>query len=153
LGLSDEEDYILPDEVAQKLRMMGIQPTTDQDFYQMMGQTYFIVKDRDVTALMMEDPDLRELYPTLSHLVRTANQDKNTIKEEKLRWRRSCILQLLVKKKPNLQSQAKYDAWVNFGDACFEDTKDGWRGRLFTERIRTYRIEDARQKKKRFLGF
>lgn len=133
-----------------------MQQVTMEDYYQYMGQIYYLVKDEETQALLRDDPDLKELMPALSHLLRTSNfTDKNVVKEMKLRWRRACRIQLMVKKTPRLVSQAKFDAWVNFGYAAIEDAVDGWRGRLVTERIKTYKIETGSQPKswwRRMLG-
>jgi len=119
-----------------------------EDYYQYMGQIYYLVKDEETQALLRDDTDLREIMPALSHLLRTSNfTDKAVIKEMKLRWRRACRIQLMVKKSPSLVSQAKFDAWVNFGYAAIEDAVEGWRGRLVTERIKTYKIETGSTKK------
>jgi hypothetical protein len=141
------------DEVlARVLQGESMQPTTQDDWYQFMGQIYYLVKDDETFQELRDDSDLKVLMPTLSHLLRTSNLDKKTIKEMKLRWRRAVRLQLLCKKNPTLVSQAKFDAWVNFGYAAIEDAKEGWRGRLVTERIKTYKIEMGSKRRGKFLG-
>lgn len=131
----------------------AMKQVTTEDYYQYMGQIYYLVKDEEVQKLLREDPNMKVLMPALSHLLRTSNiTDKTTRREMKLRWRRSCRLQLLVMSSPNLVSIAKFDAWVNFGIAAIEDTDAGWRGRLITERIKTYKVETSAPPRKKILG-
>lgn len=147
--MTQQAGYAFKDETLARLAAsQEMQQVTMEDYYQYMGQIYYLIKDEETQALLRDDPDLRELMPALSHLLRTSNiTDKKVIKEMKLRWRRACRIQLMVKKTPRLVSQAKFDAWVNFGNAAVEDTREGWRGRLVTERIKTYKIETGQQKK------
>jgi hypothetical protein len=141
--------YQVQDELLGRIvSSQEMQQVTTEDYYQYMGQIYYLVKDEEVFALMRSDPDLKELLPALSHLLRTSNiTDKNVIKAMMLRWRRACRIQLLVNKTPQLVSQAKFDAWLNFGYAAIQDAIEGWRGRLVTERIKTYKIETGKTKK------
>lgn len=143
------EDEILARIVAGE----AMKQVTTEDYYQYMGQIYYLVKDEESQAILREDPNMRVLLPALSHLIRTSNfTDKLVIKEMKLRWRRACRIQLMVMNSPNLVSQAKFDVWVNFGYAAIEDARDGWRGRLVTERIKTYKVESSAPQRKKFLG-
>jgi hypothetical protein len=129
-----------------------MQQVSQEDYYQYMGQIYYLVKDEETQALIREDPSLKVLLPALSHLLRTSNfTNKTEIKGMKLRWRRACRVQLMVMNSPNLISQAKFDVWVNFGYAAIEDAVEGWRGRLVTERIKTYKIETVGSQRKGIL--
>lgn len=131
----------------------AMKQVTTEDYYQYMGQIYYLVKDEEVQMLLRDDPNMKVLLPALSHLLRTSNiTDKQTILRMKIRWRRACRIQLMVMNSPNLISQAKFDAWVNFGIAAIEDTIEGWRGRLVTERIKTYKVESSAPQRKKFLG-
>lgn len=131
----------------------AMKQVTTEDYYQYMGQIYYLVKDEEVQNLLREDPNMIVLLPALSHLLRTSNiTDKNTIQRMKIRWRRACRIQLMVMNSPNLISQAKFDAWVNFGIAAIDDTIEGWRGRLVTERIKTYKVESSAPQRKKILG-
>lgn len=148
--MTQQAGYAFKDEVLARLAAsQEMQQVTMEDYYQYMGQIYYLIKDEETQQLLRDDPDLKELMPALSHLLRTSNfgTDKNVIKEMKLRWRRACRIQLMVKKTPRLVSQAKFDAWVNFGYAAVEDAREGWRGRLVTERIKTYKIETGTKPK------
>lgn len=134
--------------LTEILRGESMQQVTTEDYYQYMGQIYYLVKDEETQQLLRSDPKMMYLMPALSHLLRTSCiTDKTVIKEMKLRWRRACRIQLMVCQTPKLVSQARFDAWLNFGNAAIEDTRDGWRGRLVTERIKTYKIESGGQKK------
>lgn len=135
--------------LAELIRTGELQQVTTEDYYQYMGQIYYLVKDEEVMQLIRADPKMMALMPSLSHLLRTSNfTDKRVIMEMKLRWRRACRIQLMLCQSPNLVSQARFDAWVNYGYAAIEDAVDGWRGRLVTERIKTYKIEGAGSQKK-----
>lgn len=134
--------------LAELIRAGELQQVSTEDYYQYMGQIYYLVKDEEVMQQLREDPKMKVLLPALSHLIRTSNfTDKRVIMEMKLRWRRSCRIQLMLCQSPNLVSQARFDAWVNYGYAVIEDAVEGWRGRLVTERIKTYKIEGGTQKK------
>lgn len=143
------EDEIL----ARIVQGDTMKQVTTEDYYQYMGQIYYLVKDEETQALLREDPNMKVLMPALSHLLRTSNiTDKKTVERMKIRWRRACRIQLMVMNSPNLVSQAKFDAWVNFGEAAIEDTIEGWRGRLVTERIKTYKVESSAPQRKKWLG-
>lgn len=118
-----------------------------------MGQIYYLVKDEEIQKQLRDNPKMAVLMPALSHLLRTSNfTDKLVIKEMKLRWRRACRIQLMVMNSPDLVSQASFDAWVNFGYGAIEDAVEGWRGRLVTERIKTYKVETSRPQRKKIFG-
>ena len=143
------EDEIL----ARIVSGEAMKQVTTEDYYQYMGQIYYLAKDEESQAILRADPNMKVLMPALSHLLRTSNfTDKLVIKEMKLRWRRACRIQLMVMNSPNLVSQAKFDVWVNFGYAAIEDARSGWRGRLVTERIKTYKVESSAPQRKKFLG-
>lgn len=139
------------DMLARLAASQEMQQVSTEDYYQYMGQIYYLVKDEETQSILRSDPDLRELMPALSHLLRTSNfTDKNLIKAMMIRWRRACRIQLMVRKTPRLVSQAKMDAWTNFGYAAIQDAVGGWRGKLVTERIKTYKIESSGGQKKGF---
>lgn len=144
----------MQDEILGRVvQSQEMQQVTQEDYYQYMGQIYYLVKDEETQALIRDDPSLKVLLPALSHLVRTSNfTNKTEIKAMKLRWRRACRVQLMLMNSPNLVSQAKFDVWVNFGYAAIEDAVEGWRGRLVTERIKTYKIESIGSQKKGILS-
>jgi hypothetical protein len=131
----------------------ALQSQTTEDFYQQMGQSYYIVKDEEIQQQLREDSDLKVLMPELSHLSRTSNvTSKDAIEEMKVNWRMACRLQIMVKKTPNLQSQAKFLSWLDFGYTAIYDREYGWRGKLLTERIKTYKIENSPQRGGSFLS-
>lgn len=143
-------EYEMPtpkDALLQQLASSAeMQTTSQEEYYQYMGQIYYLIKDEQVLNDIMNDPDLRVLLPMFSHLNRTSNIDtdqngKRVSACMKIRARRALRLQLMVNKNPNLVSQAQFDAMVNFTDGVVEDQKGGWRGRLLTEKIKTYKIE------------
>ncbi len=125
---------------------------TPDDWASFMGQVYFLIKDDELQAQLRDDPDMKVLMPVLSSLVRTGNLTKKTIAMSKLRWRIACRMQLLCSKEPEVANISKFYSWLTHGEAALEDALQGWRGRLVTERIKTYRIEGERRKRGRFLG-
>lgn len=134
--------------LAEIMRGESMQQVTQEDYYQYMGQIYYLVKDEETQQLLRNDPQMIPLMPALSHLVRTSNfTDKKIIAAMMLRWRRACRIQLMVMNSPKLASQAKFDAWVNYGYAAIQDAIEGWRGRLVTERIKTYKFESGAKPK------
>lgn len=149
MSQGQQQPLTFQDEVLARIAASGeMQSSTMEDYYQYMGQIYYLVKDEEVMEQIRSDPALKVLLPALSHLLRTSHfSDKIVIKEMKLRWRRACRIQLMVMNSPKLINQAKFDAWVNYGYAAIEDAVDGWRGKLVTERIKTYKIEGTPQKK------
>lgn len=141
------------DILARVIAGESMRQVTTEDYYQYMGQIYYLVKDEETQQLLRSDPAMKVLMPALSHLLRTSFiSDKLVIKEMKLRWRRAVRIQLMVMKSPKLVSQAKFDAWINFGNAAIEDAVGGWRGRLVTERIKTYKVESSAPPRKKILG-
>jgi len=124
------------------------------EFAIIMGQVHYLFKDDDVIDLIKENPALKRLIPALSHMIRTSRiDDPRTQMEMKLRWRRALRLQMLVLgEEANMRSMAAFDALCNFGYAVIEDARNGWRGRLVTERIKTYKFEGTPPKRKKFLG-
>lgn len=138
--------------LADIVRTSEMKPTTAEDWYAFLGQSYHLTKDEQTFNQILQDPDLAVLLPTISHLLRTSNLEKITVKEMKLRINRSLRIQLMVKKSPTLVSQAKFDSMVNFCYAAVEDTLNGWRGRLITERIKIHKLEAGTQKRRKILG-
>jgi hypothetical protein len=121
-------------------------PTSPDEQAQVLGHAYYLLKDEQTMALLLGDPQLTILLPALSHLVRTSRKDKHGIELAKLHWRRALRIQLLVKQRPALVNVARYDSWLIFGYTALDDTLEGWRGKLITERIKTYKIENAQTK-------
>lgn len=143
----------IQDEIlARIVSSEAMKQVTQEEYYELMGQLYYLLKDEETMKMMRDDPDLAPLIPSVSHLLRTASiEDKKVRERMKIRWRRQLRIQLMVNKTPDLVSQAKFDAWRNFGEAAIEDTNRGWRGRLATERIRSYKIESGAPQKRGFL--
>lgn len=127
-------------------------PAGQDDFAQLLASSYFLMVDETSIGIAMADPELREMIPALSHLIRTSNLNPKTVELMKIQWRIICRMQLLVKKDAQLASYTKFLVWLNYGYACLEDAIGGWRGKLVTERIRTYKIETQTQKKGRLFG-
>lgn len=147
-----EQGFNEADVAMERARAAESLQSGGEDMLQYIGQLYYLIRDDDVHQMIMDDPDLRPLMPALSHLLRTGNLDKKTVQIAKLRWKISCRLQLLLKRKPSLVSLAKYNCMITYGFGVLEDALHGWRGRLVTEKIRTYRVDAVQQRKKRFWG-
>ena len=123
---------------------------SQEDLVEKLAQVYYLLKDTDVLNILKADEEkdrLRKLIPALSHLVRTTNiTNEKTITEMKIRWR-IAVRRVIFIDTENPGTMAEYHSWLNFGYAVIEDTRKGWRGKLATERIRTFKIEGAAQKK------
>lgn len=140
------------DQVLDSVVRSGEMQPSQDEMASMLGQVYYLLKDDETFQLLREDPDMKNLMPMLSHLLRTSNLDKKTIEIAKLRWRIACRLVLLCQKEAVLVNVAKFNAWLVFGYAAIEDAKEGWRGRLVTEKIKTYKVETQAQRRGKFLG-
>jgi len=125
------------------------------EFQSMMGQIYYFVKDDVAEKLIWDDERLKPLLIGLSHLIRTSRLDnENKIAEMKLRWKRAVRLQLMVlNKERKMSDMALFDVLVNFGYTVIEDQKQGWRGKLAAERVKTYKIEGGTQKRRGLLSW
>ena len=134
------------------IRNDALQPQTQDDWISYLGQAYFLVSDPEVVAMLKADPDLTVLMPALSSMVRTSNLTPKTVAILKVRWRMACKMQLLSKKSAELVDVTKYQIWLMHGYAALEDALHGWRGRLVTEKVRSYKIEGDSKKRSRFLG-
>lgn len=140
-------DQIL-DSVVRAGEMM---PSQDEQAA-MLGQVYYLLKDDEVSAILRGSPDLVCLIPFFSHLSRTSNLDKKTVEMLKLRLKMALRLVLLCQREPNLVNVALYNALLAYGYAALEDGIQGWRGRLCTEKIKTYKVETQAQKRNKVLG-
>lgn len=146
------EQYSEEDMALERARAAESMQSGGEDVLQEIGSSRFLLIDDEVDYLIMQDRELRPLKPSLSHLIRTGNLDKRTIQISKLRFEVAARMQLLCKKKPNLVSLALFNSIMNYGMALYEDPKRGWRGRLMTEKIRTFRIDAIQQRRKSFWG-
>lgn len=153
----DLED--LPPEIQEAIhayyQTAGAQVSGEVDpteFSKIMGQTHYLLKDDNIDDLFSTDERIKKLRPALSHLIRTSRcDDKKSITRLKLQWRIACSLELLIlPKKP--ASMGEFLAWLTYGYTVIEDMRNGWRGKLVTERIRSFKVETSAPKKKKFLG-
>lgn len=141
-----------PDDILQSVMSRESMQEGDEDLQEYMGHIYYLVKDDLALDLLKRDEDTKPLIFALSHLVRTSKMDKDEIKKAKLWWRMSCRIQLLLRKPPSLVNLAKFNSLMIYGNAAIEDTRGGWRGLLVTEKVKTFKIGMAQQRKKGFLG-
>lgn len=123
---------------------------SQEDLVEKLAQIYYLLKDTDVLNILKakkEENRLQKLIPAISHLVRTTNiNNEKTIIEMKIRWR-IAVRRVIFIDTSNPGTMAEYHAWLNFGYAVIEDTRKGWRGKLATERIRTFKIEGSARRK------
>jgi len=128
---------------------------TPTEFQAMMGQIYYFLKDELVQREFQIDDRLKPLLIGISHLIRTSRLDNPTkIEEMKLRWKRAVRLNLMVLNTTRKMSDmALFDVLVNFGYSVIEDQRQGWRGKLAAERVKTYKIEGGTPKKRGILGW
>jgi hypothetical protein len=151
LGLAEDLDITKAAMMAKESAEGGVTP---DEFAMMLAAAHYLYKDDDVIKIMKNDPELKPLLIALSHLIRTSRiNSEKVIREMKLRWKRACRLKLLVLgDSSDVKSMAVFDALVNFGYSVIEDARGGWRGRLVTERIRTYKVEEGERKRKKRFG-
>lgn len=136
-----------------------LEQMTPDDFAQMMGQAYFLLKDSDIIELMkgtkMSPSTMKRLMPALSHMLRTSNiNNELQLMEMKLNWAIALRYALFINNDvDDSADMAAYYAWLNFGYAAIEDTRKGWRGNLVTNKIKTFKIEGAAKQSGGFLSF
>jgi len=130
-----------------------MQQFSPEEFFQTQYATYSLLKDEMVFEQLLQDSNAKILLPALSHLLRTTNiTDKNAVKYMMLTWEIACRLTFLVNEPPNLVNQAKFEAWLMFGRAAIHDAEQGWRGKLVTERIKIFKLENEEKKRRKLLG-
>lgn len=126
------------------------QPVSPDEYSVMMAQTHELLKDDAVSIWVLTK--FPNLLPAISHLIATSRLPETSIKEMKLRWRRSCRLEVLVNNENrDMASYSLFDSLINFGYSRIEDARNAHRAKTVTERIRSYKIEGS-EKRKKFLG-
>lgn len=118
----------------------------------MLGQVHYLLKDEDVAKLLTERKEYRVLIPALSHLNRTSSLSAFEANIIKRRIKLAADIVLFTKKHKNinLEEVAFLQSLLVYASASANDAINGWRGRLITERTRTYRVETPTQEKKGF---
>ena len=148
--MTEEErvEELIDQQIGQEEREEGVLPA-EQAY--LLSQIYYLLKDDLVLNEIVNDKDYRKLLPGLSHLNRTSNTDKRSAKLGKLRLKRAIDLILMTKDEADITcgEAVKVDALLTFIDAANDDRVSGWRGKLTTERIRTYKVESGSGGKKR----
>lgn len=115
-----------------------------------LGRTHYMLKDNDIRNLVFgKHRWLIPAYIAASHLLRTSFLDPWDV--EPLKWRFKLIIDLLLMSKDDLSIEdlAVAEAMYIYGFTSLKDALDGWRGKLVTEQVRTYRIEGEKVEKDR----
>ena len=148
-----ETEEILKGSIAQSEGQYAPGDVSPDEFSRIMGQIHYFLTDDIVTKLAYNDSRVKKLLPVLSHLVRTSRcHNEKRLYEMKLRWRIACRLELLILPE-NPASMGEFHSWLTYGYTVFEDMREGWRGKLAAERVRTYKIETGGPKqRKKVLG-
>jgi len=121
--------------------------TSAVDEMEMLSQNYYLVKHRELEEFVAQN--CPELMPIFTHLNLTSKIDGKTEKllrlyikyafdVSKLKWR---VDETEIKK------VTSYLALYIRSIFMIADAKDGWKGRLYTTRGRTYRFEGTEKKK------
>jgi hypothetical protein len=121
---------------------------SQEDLVERLAQIYYLLNDPIIIKLVKDNSGkLEKLWPALSPLLRTGRcDDKASLTLKKLRWRLACRRAILIDSEDG-GDMPEFRAWVSFGEGVIEDMYMGWRGKLATERIRTYKIEGGSVKK------
>lgn len=137
--------------IAREQISSGAEPSERQA---MLTQTYILAIDDEIERLAEKDTRVKKLLPALSHLVRTSRMvDDKEIKRMKLRWELACRMTFLVTpQRSKVADYPEFLSWLNFGLSAINDQFQGWRGKLVTEQIRTYRIEKADKEQRKLFG-
>lgn len=123
-----------------------------EDFAALIPGAHFLLKDDDASRIIRDSPFKKKLMLALSTMNRTGRtDDKKSIKEKKLRWRMAVIAADIESEEG--MSISEEQSWIVYGDGVIEDRIKGWRGKLLTERIRTYKIESGAGKKGGLFGW
>jgi len=147
--LTEEAKQVALGAVAGSVqREEAVTPTEEA---QLLGQVYYLLKDDKVIDFIeQKKPEYAVLMTALSHLNRTSNTVEKNARLWKLRLKRAIDLVLMTKPEDDitLGEVAFLDSLYIYGSCAIEDAVNGWRGRLATERIRTYRVETGEKKSK-----
>ncbi len=150
--MSDRDEGISAQEILDEaVRGAEGQPVSPDETSEMLGQLYYLLKDEQALSMLLGDEHLRHLLPSVSHLSRTSIADDKSIMLAKLHFRRALRL-AIAKKGTTLQNLSAFDSWLNYGYAAIDDRNKGWRGRLATERIKTYKFERGEGGRRKILG-
>jgi len=117
-----------------------------------LGQTFYLLKDDDLKLCFKRFPEYSLLLPALSHLNRTSNLSSIEAEVLKRRIKLAADIILFTKKEADisLEEVAFIKSLLVYASCAMQDAIGGWRGRLVTERIRTYRVETPTERKKGF---
>lgn len=140
--LNPERAAVLSNFVMAEAQGGQISP---DDFASLLPQAHFLLKDDEATKFIRESPFRKKLLLSLSTMTRTGRtDDKKVTREKKLRWRMA-VLAADIESEEGM-SISEEQSWISYGDGVIEDRIAGWRGKLLTERIRTWKIESASKK-------
>jgi len=118
-----------------------------------LANVHYLVADKNVERILKRDPRTEALTVGTSNLVRTSKMSKRDRRIAKRQWTISCVTTLLALRKPRLVDLALYNNLLMFGHTAIDDTGDGWRGLLVTNKMRTIRVERGSSRGRGVLGF
>lgn len=120
-----------------------------------LGQLYYMMKDDQVTYILWENKQLRNLIPAFSPL----NQMSN-ISEKEARIRRLKYKLLLLKQKGYMNTKKYAEGGATLISSLdllsrtyTTDAVHGWKGKILTEQTKIIRTEVVKRKKKGMLPF
>ena len=111
------------------------------DLRDSLADMHYLVADKNVEKILKRDPRTESLTVGTSALVRTSKKDKKSRNIAKHQWNISCTVSLLAMRKPQLVDLSLFNNLMIYGHSAIDDTADGWRGLLVTNKMRTIRVE------------
>lgn len=118
-----------------------------------LADMHYLVADKFVERLLGDDERTKALRVGTSALVRTSKKSKKARRIAKHQWNISCTVSLLAMRRPQLVDLALYNNLKIFGHSAIDDTDEGWRGLLVTNKMRTIRLERGESKRRGLFGF
>jgi hypothetical protein len=125
---------------------------TPEEAALVLGQSSYLLLDDGVFRSFKAFPEYILLLPALSHLNRTSNL--SFTEAEVLKRRIKLIADIILFTKNEADIDLKEVAFIKsllvYASCVMQDAVGGWRGKLLTERISTYRVETPTERRKGF---
>jgi len=135
-------DTIVRGEVEQ-----AIEETSPAEEIQLLSQNYYLLKHRELEEFI--DKYCPSMKPVFSHLNATSNIDTKTERLLRLYVRYVLDVAKLMwdKKDTSINKVIAHEALFMRSIFAISDAKYGWKGKLYTTRGRTVRVEGQEKKR------
>jgi len=145
-----DEEFMENVSYAQEQQPQG--PTSPQEYIDLIGQRYFMIKDDKEEKIFTRNRQLENLGPAFTSLNQLTNIDE---KEAKIRRYKYKVLLLKLKGYTKVKDYASgASILISSLDIrsrnIISDAIRGWKGRILTEDSKTTRIELEKVKKRRW---